>query len=206
MAEFKLGNKAVELYRYTLQVTRPVADEKVDAKDVAKVLRTIARADTIEEMRELLLKTADRLDKKPGRPRFPKSESFGMIADLRGAARNIVRGVHAANETIFIENPEERLKEIKAVIDECNLMLRLVALSNDLGYTDIKRVETWTNKILDVKRMCLSWMKKDGERAKKILAEKDREKMTAIIAVVREVIAAEEAAKGKTMDTARRQP
>lgn len=206
MAEFKLVNKAVELYRYTLQVTRPVADEKVDAKDVAKVLRTIARADTIEEMRELLLKTADRLDKKPGRPRFPKSESFGMIADLRGAARNIVRGVHAANETIFIENPEERLKEIKAVIDECNLMLRLVALSNDLGYTDIKRVETWTNKILDVKRMCLSWMKKDGERAKKILAEKDREKMTAIIAVVREVIAAEEAAKGKTMDTARRQP
>ena len=111
MAEFKLGNKAVELYRYTLQVTRPVADDKVDAKDAAKVMKTIARADTIEEMRELLLKTADRLDKKPGRPRFPKSESFGMIADLRGAARNIVRGVHAANETIFTERPEERLKE-----------------------------------------------------------------------------------------------
>lgn len=206
MAEFKLGNKAVELYRYTLQVTRPVADEKVDAKDVAKVMKTIARADTIEEMRELLLKTADRLDKKPGRPRSPKSESFGMIADLRGAARNIVRGVHAANETIFIENPEERLKEIKAVIDECNLMLRLVALSNDLGYTDIKRVETWTNKILDVKRMCLSWMKKDGERAKKILAEKDREKMTVIVTLVREIMAAEAAQKAKTMDAARRQP
>lgn len=206
MAEFKLGNKAVELYRYTLQVTRPVADEKVDAKDVAKVMKTIARADTIEEMRELLLKTADRLDKKPGRPRLPKSESFGMIADLRGAARNIVRGVHAANETIFIENPEERLKEIKAVIDECNLMLRLVALSNDLGYTDIKRVETWTNKILDVKRMCLSWMKKDGERAKKILAEKDREKMTVIVTLVREIMAAEAAQKAKTMDAARRQP
>lgn len=206
MAEFKLGNKALELYRYTLQVTRPVADEKVDAKDVAKVLRTIARADTIEEMRELLLKTADRLDKKPGRPRFPKSESFGMIADLRGAARNIVRGVHAANETNFMERPEERLVEIKAVIDECNLMLQLVALSNDLGYADIKRVETWTGKILDVKRMCLAWMKKDGERAKKILAGKDREKLSAIIAIVRDIMAAEAAGKAKTMDTARRQP
>lgn len=205
MAEFKLGNKAVELYRYTLQVTRPVADDKVDAKDAAKVMKTIARADTIEEMRELLLKTADRLDKKPGRPRFPKSESFGMITDLRGAARNIVRGVHAANETIFIENPEERLKEIKAVIDECNLMLRLVELSHDLGYVDIKRMETWTNKILDVKRMCLAWMKKDGERAKKILAQKDREKMTVIIALVRDIMAAEAAGKAK-MDTARRQP
>ena len=205
MAEFKLGNKAVELYRYTLQVTRPVADDKVDAKDAAKVMKTIARADTIEEMRELLLKTADRLDKKPGRPRIPKSESFGMIADLRGAARNIVRGVHAANETIFTERPEERLKEIKAVIDECNLMLQLVALSEELKYADIKRVETWTNKILDVKRMCLAWMKKDGERAKKILAEKDREKMTVIIALVRDIMAAEAAGKTK-MDTARRQP
>lgn len=176
MAEFKLGNKALELYRYTLQVTRPVADDKVDAKDAAKVMKTIARAKTVEEMRELLLKTADRLEKKPGRPRFPKSESFGMIADLRGAARNIVRGVHAANETIFTERPEERLKEIKAVIDECNLMLQLVALSEELKYADIKRVETWTNKILDVKRMCLAWIKKDGERAKKILAEKTARK------------------------------
>ena len=85
-------------------------------------------------------------------------------------------------------------------------MLRLVALSNDLGYTDIKRVETWTNKILDVKRMCLSWMKKDGERAKKILAEKDREKMTVIVTLVREIMAAEAAQKAKTMDAARRQP
>lgn len=182
-----------------------MADDKVDAKDAAKVMKTIARADTIEGMRELLLKTADRLDKKPGRPRFPKSESFGMIADLRGAARNIVRGVHAANETIFVEHPEARLKEIKAVIDECNLILQLVALSEELKYADIKRVETWTNKILDVKRMCLAWMKKDGERAKKILAEKDREKMTVIIALVRDIMAEEEAGKTK-MDTARRQP
>lgn len=48
-------------------------------------------------------------------------------------------------------------------------------------------------------------MKKDGERAKKILAEKDREKMTVIIALVRDIMAAEEAGKTK-MDTARRQP
>ena len=104
-----------------------------------------------------------------------------------------------------MEHPEARLKEIKAVIDECNLILQLVALSEELKYADIKRVETWTNKILDVKRMCLAWMKKDGERAKKILAEKDREKMTVIIALVRDIMAAEAAGKTK-MDTARRQP
>jgi len=187
--EYKLGNKALELYRYTIQVTKPVPDDKVDAKDVARVMRTIAKAKTVEEMRELLMKTADRLDSRPGRARFPKSESFCMIADLRNAARDILRGVHAANETNFVERPEERLKEIKAVIDECNLMLQLVALSNDLGYADIGRVETWTGKILDVKRMCLSWLKKDGERAKKNRAERDRGRMGALIALVREILA-----------------
>ena len=206
MAEYKLGNKALDLYRYPLQVTRPVPDDKVSARDTAEVMRKMARAKTVEEMRELLLKTADRLDKNPGRPRFPKSESFGMIADLRDAARNIVRGVHAANETNFIERPEERLKEIKAVIDETNLMLQLVALSNDLKYADISRVETWTGKILDVKRMCLAWMKKDGERAKKILAGKDRERIDAMIVLVREIMAAEAANRERNVDTARRQP
>ena len=205
MAEYKLGNKALELYRYTLQVTKPVADDKIDARDAAAVMRKMARANTLDEMRAMLTATADRLEKKPGRPRFPKSESFGIIADLRGAARIVVRGVPAANETNFLERPEERLKEIKAVIDECNLMLQLVALSNDLKYADIKRVETWTGKILDVKRMCLAWMKKDGERAKKILAGKEREKMAAVIALVRDIMAAEAAGNGN-MDTARRQP
>lgn len=206
MAEYKLGNKALELYRYTLQVTKPVPDDKVSARDAAEVMRKMARANTLEEMRGMLTATADRLDKKPGRPRFPKSESFGIIADLRDAARNVVRGVHAANETNFMERPEERLKEIKAVIDECNLMLQFVALSNDLKYADIGRVETWTGKILDVKRMCLAWMKKDGERAKKILAGKDREHIDAMIALVREIMAAEAANRGRNMDTARRQP
>ena len=84
MAEFKLGNKALELYRYTLQVTRPVADDKVDAKDAAKVMKTIARAKTVEEMRELLLKTADRLEKaRP--PALSQKRKFRH--DCRSAGR-----------------------------------------------------------------------------------------------------------------------
>ena len=195
MAEYKLGNKALELYRYTLQVTRPVADDKVDAKDAAKVMKTIARADTIEEMRELLLKTADRLDKKPGRPRFPKSESFGMIKDLRDAARAILRGVFAANETRFNDHPEDRLREIKAVIDECGLMLQLVELAHELGYTDTKRMGTWTKRILDVKYMCLAWLKKDTERAKAIHTSRQRADCDTMVKLVREILAAEAANK-----------
>lgn len=103
--EYLLGNRALELYKYTKQVVRPVPDDKVDAKDVAKVMRTIAKAKTIEEMREMLNSTADRLENRHDRKRFPKSESFDLIAELRKAARKIMRGVHAANETNFNERP-----------------------------------------------------------------------------------------------------
>ena len=79
--EYVLGNKAKDLYQFTRQATKPGPDDKVDAKDVAKVMRTIAKAKTIEEMRDTLNATADRLDNRRKRPFFPKSETFGMIKD-----------------------------------------------------------------------------------------------------------------------------
>lgn len=189
--EYVLGNKAKDLYQFTRQATKPGPDDKVDARDVAKVMRTIAKAKTIEEMRDMLNATADRLDNRRKRPFFPKSETFGMVKDLRDAARSILRGVYAANETRFVDHPEDRLREIKAVIDECNLMLQLVELSHELGYIDMKRMGVWTKKILDVKRMCLAWLKKDGERAKAILEKRERDGCERLVLLVREILAAE---------------
>lgn len=109
--EYVLGNKAKDLYQYTRQVTKPGADDKVDTRDVAAVMRKMATAGTLEEMRNMLTATAERLEHKRSRPYFPKSESFGMIKDLRDAARAILRGVFAANETRFNDHPEDRLRE-----------------------------------------------------------------------------------------------
>ena len=189
--EYLLGNKAKDLYKYTRQVTKPGADEKVDARDVATVMRRMAAAGTLEEMRGTLTATAERLENKRKHPYFPKSESFGMVKDLRDAARAILRGVFAANETRFNDHPEDRLREIKAVIDECGLMLQLVELAHELGYTDTKRMGTWTKRILDVKYMCLAWMKKDGARAKAILADRQRTECGTLVKLVREILAAE---------------
>lgn len=189
--EYVLGNKAKDLYQFTRQATKPGPDDKVDARDTAKVMRTIAKAKTVEETRDMLNTTADRLDNRRKRPFFPKSETFGMIKDLRSAARAIIMGVYAANETKFNERPEDRLREIKTVIDECNLMLQLVELAHDLGYTDTKRMGVWTKKILDVKYMCLAWLRKDGERAKAILAKRERDNCEMLVALVREILAAE---------------
>lgn len=197
MPEYVLGNKAKELYRYTKEVTQPVPDDTVKAADVSKVMRMIAQANTLEEMRATLYTTADRLDnrKKQQRPRFPKSESFGMIKDLRDAARIAMRSIHAANDTNFKEHPMERLTEIKRTIDECNLLLQLVELAHDLGYIDKKRMGTWTGKITDVKRMSLSWLKKDGARAVAIKEGQDRQQLKQLVALVREIMEKEAAAK-----------
>lgn len=194
---YVLGNKAKELYRYTKEVTQPVPDNMVKASDVAYVMRTIATAKTLEEMRGMLLATADRLDNRRQRPRFPKSESFGMIKDLRDSARNAMRSVHAANETNFRKKPFERLKKIEAAIEECNLLLQLVDLSHDLQYIDKKRMGTWTKKITDVKYLCLSWLKKDGERAEAIKDDQDRQQMEKLIRLVQEIIEREATAKSQ---------
>ena len=114
-----------------------------------------------------------------------------MVKDLRDGARAILRGVYAANETKFNERPEDRLREIKAVIDECNLMLQLVELAHDLGYTDMKRVETWTKRILDEKHMCLAWLKKDSARAKAVMEDRQRADCEKLVRLVREILAAE---------------
>lgn len=193
--DYVLGNKAKELYRYTKEVTQPVPDDTVKASDVCQVMRTIAQASTVEEMRKLLTDTADRLETRRQRPRFPKSESFGMIKDLRDAARIAMRSIHAANDTNFRENPLGRLTEIKRTIDECNLLLQLVELSHDLQYIDKRRMGTWTGKITDVKRMSLSWLKKDGARAAAFKEERDRKQTERLVAMVREIIEAEAAAK-----------
>lgn len=193
--EYVLGNRAKELYRYTKQVTQPVPDDKVAAKDVAQVMRTIAQANTVEEMRMTLLTTAERLDSKRDRCRFPKSESFGMIADLRNTARTAMRHILAANEVNFRERPEERLKEIKAAIDDCNLLLQLIDLSHDLQYIDTKRMGTWTKKVTDVKYMSLAWLRKDGARAASRLKDRDQQHMESLVRLVREIIAKEGAAR-----------
>lgn len=193
--EYFLGNKAKELYRYTKEVTQPVPDDTVKASDVCQVMRTIATAQTIEEMRGMLLATADRLENRRQRPRFPKSESFGMIKDLRDAARTAMRSIHAANDTNFKENPLGRLTEIKRTIDECNLLLQLVELSHELQYIDKKRMGTWTGKITDVKRMSLSWLKKDGARAAAFKDAQDRQQTERLVAMVREIMEMEAAAK-----------
>ena len=190
--EFLLGNKAKELYLYTKQTIRPVPDDKVDAEDVRKTLKQIASAQNTEQMIELLTKTSDRLEKKKGRRRFPKSEAFDLIADIRSATSSILKGVHAANETNFSTDPKSRLRLIKEVIDDCNLLLKFVEIALELDYIDIRRSATWTKKITDVKYMSLAWLKKDAARAKDMQEKENVQELKKLTTVIKQILREEE--------------
>ena len=69
------------------------------------------------------------------------------------------------------------------------MLVQLLLLA--LPYTDMKRMGVWTKRILDVKHMCLAWMKKDSERAKTILAKRERDNCEMLVVLVREILAAE---------------
>lgn len=186
--EFLLGNKAKELYLYTKQIIRPVPDDKVDAKDVRKILKQIASAQNIEQMTDLLNKTTEQIEGKKGRRRFPKSETFDLIADIKTTTASILKGVHAANETNFYTDPKTRLRLIKEVVDDCNLLLKFVEIALELKYIDIKRSATWTKKTTDVKYMSLAWLKKDTARAQDMQEKENVQELKKLTATVRQIL------------------
>ena len=171
--EFLLGNKAKDLYLYTKQITKPVPDDRVEARDVRRMLRQIASAKTPEQMVELLKRTEEAMKSRKDRPRFPKSETFDLLADIQETTKAILKGVHSANETNFEADSEIRLRLIQETINDCNLLLKFIEISLELGYIDIKRSAAWTKYTTDVKYMALAWLKKDRDRHQKAQERKD---------------------------------
>lgn len=186
--EYLLGNRAKELLIYTTKITKPAADEKVEVSVVTSFLKKMADIKNPQDIAQYLDGTIAQLQKRKKRPGFPKSTTFTYIKDLRETALRIVKNIHAANECMFATEHQDRLKLIKAVLDDCNLMLQLVEISMELGYIDIKRSATWTKKITDVKYMCASWKKKDTTRANKLLDEERRQERGAQAALFKEIV------------------
>ncbi|MDE6837481.1 MAG: hypothetical protein K2P33_03710, partial [Acutalibacter sp.] len=57
------------------------------------------------------------------------------------------------------------------IMDGCTLMLEYIQICYDESIISLKKVETWTKKVNDVKYMAASWRKNDGGRARKLAAE-----------------------------------
>lgn len=163
--EFLIGNKAGDLLQYTFTVTKPTSDKTMQVGDVVALLRQMSSSPPAENQ-ALASQTVASLEKNNGKQGFPKSAVHTYIQILRQSATNILRNIHAANECSFEREYDRRLSLINTVLDDCNLMLKLVEISHDLSYINLARMEHWTKHISDVKYMTLAWRKKDTARAK----------------------------------------
>lgn len=165
--EYVLGNKTKDLLVYSFVVTKPISDKTVNVGDAVKFLARLSGLP--EEEKAKLVESASsslgRADKKEG---FPKSAVHTYIKEIRQTAVSVMKNIHAANECAFQTEYGRRIQLIHAALDDCNLLLKLVEISHELGYVSVKRMAHWTKLITDVKYMTLAWKKKDTERARTI--------------------------------------
>lgn len=164
--EYLLGNRARELLIYTNRATKVVTGD-VAQKDVRLILQKVAALEDIREVKGTCAQLIGALDKKD-REGFTKSTFRDYGQDMRDIAKAIIRDIHAANGKMFATEHDERLRLIGLVLDNCSLMLEYIQICLDLGIISVKKSETWTKKVLDVKYMTASWKKNDGARARKI--------------------------------------
>lgn len=167
--EFLLGVRARELLKYTKQATKIVTDD-VSTKDVRQILARIAALQDIREVQTVASQVMSALDKKQ-REGFTKSTFRLYGEDMRYIAKQILLDVHAANNTHFLTEYDQRLRKIDAVLDGCSLLLEYITICMEDGIISTHKGGVWTKKTQDVKYMAGAWRKNDGGRAKKLREE-----------------------------------
>ena len=165
--EYVLGNKAKDLLVYSFVVTKPISEKAMDISEVVRNLRTITGMSD-EERARYSQDLIESLEKRQAKQGFPKSAVHTYAKVIRETAVSIVRNIHAANDCSFQTEYMRRIELIHAALNDCNLMLKMVEISHELGYVSAKRMAHWTKMITDVKYMTLAWKKKDTERAKEL--------------------------------------
>lgn len=184
--EFLLGVRARELLKYTKQATK-IVSEDIDPKDVKAILRRIAALDDIRDVREVCFQTISAIDhsQKEG---FTKSTYRFYGEDMRFIAKQILLDVHAANNTHFLTEYDQRLRKIDAILDGCSLLLEYIIICMEEGIISTHKGGVWTKKTQDVKYMAGAWRKNDGGRARKLREEAQAATDRRQIALVKEAL------------------
>ena len=102
---------------------------------------------------------------------FTRSKFNLYGKDIREIAKAIMRGVHAANNTYFLTEYEDRLRKIDGILDDCTLLLEYIQVCVEENIISIRKAGVWTEKVGNVKHMAQSWRKNDGGRARKLREE-----------------------------------
>lgn len=97
--------------------------------------------------------------------RFPKKYR-SIVVRLQDLSIDIFAHIQEANELDLSDQQEfrERRYEQKRALTKCKTVLFLIEISFENHLISKEQCETWTNYVVEVKRMAASWRKKDRER------------------------------------------
>ena len=170
--EYVLGNKTKDLLVYSFLVTKPIGDKTMEISEIVKLLETVLGLSQ-EEKDDFIRECIEKMNRTNSKQGFPKSALHTYIKTIRETAVSVMKNIHAANDSSFQTEYDRRLDLIHAALNDCNLLLKLVEISQSHGYISMKRMGHWTKLITDVKYMTLAWKKKDTERARTICRQEE---------------------------------
>lgn len=180
MPNYDIIPMMLDLLDYTIQRVKPREAE------YRKVKVSVMESGQLIE-RELYERVKD-----DGKPHFPKSQTFHICAELQNCAARILRGGISADGRYFETDYDDRLRDLDAVLVECDTMLQLINLSYKKKYISADQCHYWAELVRPIRQKAFSWRKGDANRAaalREAKAAQELVRLTEIATKMAEVIA-----------------
>jgi len=88
--------------------------------------------------------------------RYPKKYRFTFVDRIQNLTLDIYKNLSKSNEC-----PVDKRRPLQTeVLGDINVLLALIEISHTRGFIDLRTMEIWTKKVMDVKYMTAAWMKK----------------------------------------------
>ncbi len=96
---------------------------------------------------------------------YPKKYRYSLVAEMQKRSMDIYKLLFEANRmNIKVYGKQRYVLQSKAVT-YCEELMFFIELSYDLGIIGMKRMESWSKDVADIKHMTLAWRSRDRERA-----------------------------------------
>lgn len=84
---------------------------------------------------------------------FPKSEKFGMAADIKNSMHKVLELIIVANKKYY---KKTTLQELDVEVAKLRTFIRL---AKDMQFLPIKKYEVWSKLIVEIGKMVGGWIK-----------------------------------------------
>lgn len=96
---------------------------------------------------------------------YPKKYRYTLVPRMQNRAVDIYTLLFESNRMNINIYAKQRYVLQSKVITYCEELMFFIELSYDLGMISMKRMESWSKDVADIKHMTLAWRKKDQARA-----------------------------------------